>query len=66
VPAYVATHREGGTTNLQTLMNRSEIVGTVERAGLRLVREFAMGPHPHIANAPEQPMCLGWLFQRSP
>jgi putative methyltransferase (TIGR04325 family) len=64
VPAYVATHREGGTTNLQTLMNRSEIVGTVERAGLRLAREFAMGPHPPIANAPEQPMCLGFLFQR--
>jgi len=64
VPAYVATQRECGKTNLQIIMNRSEIVGTVERAGLRLVREFAMGPHPPIANAPEQPMCLGWLFQR--
>ena len=64
VSAYVATHREGGRTNLQLVMNRSEIVGTVERAGLRLIREFAMGPHPPIANAPEQPMCRGWLFQR--
>jgi putative methyltransferase (TIGR04325 family) len=64
VPAYIVTHRERERTNLQILMNRSEIVGTVERAGLRLVREFAMGPHPPIANAPEQPMCLGWLFQR--
>jgi putative methyltransferase (TIGR04325 family) len=66
VPAYVATQREGRRTNLQILMNRSEIVGTVEGAGLRLVREFAMGPHPPIAHAPEQPTCLGWLFQRNP
>jgi len=65
VPAYVATHREGGRTNLQILMNRSEIIGTVERAGLRLVREFAMGPHPAVAGAPEQPSCAGWLFQRA-
>jgi len=66
VPAYIVTHREHERTNLQIMMNRSEIVGTVERAGLRLVREFAMGPHPPIANAPEQPMCLGWVFQRNP
>jgi putative methyltransferase (TIGR04325 family) len=64
VPAYVATRRDGERTSLQMLMNRSEIIGTVERAGLRLVREFAMRPHPPIADAPEQPMCLGWLFQR--
>jgi len=66
VPAYIVTHREHERTNLQIMMNRSEIVATVERAGLRLVREFAMGPHPPIANAPEQPMCLGWVFQRNP
>ena len=66
VPAYIVTHRERGRTNLQILMNHSEIVGTVERTGLQLVREFAMGPHPPVANATEQPMCLGWLFQRNP
>jgi putative methyltransferase (TIGR04325 family) len=64
VPAYVATHRSGGQTHLQMQMKRSEIVRTVERAGLRLVREFPMGAHPPIVNAPEQPTCLGWLFQR--
>ena len=64
VPAYVATHRSGGHTHLQMQMNRSELIATVERAGLRLVREFAMGPHPPIVNAPEQPTCFGWLFQR--
>jgi len=64
VPSYVVTQRSGGMTNLQYQLNRSEIVDTVERAGLRLVREFAMGAHPPVANAPEQPSCVGLLFQR--
>ena len=64
VPTYVATHRMGGRTCLQMQINRSDIVRAAERAGLRLVREFPMGPHPPIVNAPEQPMCVGWLFQR--
>jgi putative methyltransferase (TIGR04325 family) len=64
VPSYVVTQRSGGVTNLQYQLNRSEIVDTVERAGLRLIREFAMGAHPPVANAPEQPTCRGWLFQR--
>ncbi|MEX1993677.1 MAG: hypothetical protein WD929_03355 [Steroidobacteraceae bacterium] len=63
VPSYVVTQRSGGMTNLQYQLNRSEIVDTVERAGLRLIREFAMGAHPPVANAPEQPTCRGWLFQ---
>ena len=64
VPTYVITQRSGGVTNLQYLFNASEIVDTVQRAGLRLVREFAMGPHPPVANAPEQPLYVGWLFAR--
>ena len=64
VPTYVATHRTGGQTCLQTQINRSDIIRTAERAGLRLVREFPMGPHPPIVSAPEQPTCVGWLFQR--
>jgi putative methyltransferase (TIGR04325 family) len=64
VPSYVVTQRSGGMTNLQYQLNRSEIVDTVEGAGLRLIREFAMGAHPPVANAPEQPTCRGWLFQR--
>jgi len=63
-PAFVITQRTGGVTNLQHVLNRSEIIDTVLRAGLRLVREFAMGPHPPVANAPEQPTSVGWLFQR--
>lgn len=66
VPAYVATHRSRKQTHLQILLNRSDIIATAERAGLRLVREFAMGQHPPIVNAPEQPVCVGWLFRRDP
>lgn len=64
VPAYVATHRSGGRTHLQLQMNREETIRTVEGAGLQLVREFLMGAHSPIANAPEQPTCAGWLFER--
>jgi len=66
VPAFVVTLRSGGQTCLLNQLNRAETIDTAERAGLRLVREFPMGPHPPIANAPEQPTCVGWLFQRDP
>jgi putative methyltransferase (TIGR04325 family) len=66
VPAYVVTQRSGGTTNLQSQLNRSEIVETVERAGLRLIREFNLGAHPPVAKAPEQATRVGLLFQRPP
>ena len=64
VPTFVATHREGGHMCMQMAINRSEIIDTAERASLRLIREFPMGAHPPIVNAPEQPTCMGWLFQR--
>ena len=64
VSTYVVTERSAGATNLHYQLNRSEIIDTVERVGLRLVREFEMGPHPPVANAPEQPTCVGWLFER--
>ena len=64
VPTYVVTQRSEGVTNLGYLFNRSEIVDTVQRAGLRLLRDFTMGVHAPVANAPEQPMYAGWLFAR--
>ena len=64
VPSYVATSRSSGVTTLQIQLNRDEVVTTVERAGLRLMRELPMGEHPPIANAPEQPASTGWLFRR--
>lgn len=65
-PSYVVLQDSGGVTNLQNQLNQSEVVHAVERAGLRVVREFDMGPHPPVANAPEQATCRGWLFQRDP
>ena len=64
VPAYVVTHRTRGQTYLQMRSIAPKSVAAAERAGMRLVREFPMGAHPPIVNAPEQPTCLGWLFQR--
>jgi len=64
VPPFVATERRGRVTNLHWQLNGSEVVDTVEAAGLRLHREFAMGPYPRISNAPEQPASVGWLFRR--
>lgn len=65
VPSYVAIHRSRGHACLEHQMNRGEVINTVERAGMRLVREFSMGGHPPIANAPEQPAPVGWLFERA-
>ena len=64
VPTYVATTRSRGQTHLQVQINRQEIIRTAAASGLRLVREFPMGAHPPIVNAPEQPICIGWLFER--
>ena len=64
VPTYVITQRSGGVITLGYLFNRSEIVDTVQRAGLRLIRDFTMGPHAPVANAPEQPLYAGLLFAR--
>lgn len=66
VPTYVATEHSAGVTNLHYQFNGAEIIDTGRRAGLRLVREFAMAPHPWVVNAPEQPTRVGWLFQRNP
>ena len=64
VPSYVVTQHVGGVVNLQSQLNRSEIVAIVERAGLRLVREFTVGAHPPVWNAPEQAIRVGFVFQR--
>jgi putative methyltransferase (TIGR04325 family) len=64
VPTFVITQRSAGLTQLQYLFNRSEIADTVQRAGLRLIREFTMGVHAPVANAPEQPVYAGLLFAR--
>lgn len=62
VPTYVFTQRSGGVINLGHLFNRAEVVDVVQRSGLRLIRDFTMGPHAPVANAPEQPLYAGLLF----
>ena len=61
---YVAMERSHGCTNRCWQLNRDQVVRAAEEAGVRLIREFDMGMHPPVANAPEQPSCLGLLFQR--
>jgi putative methyltransferase (TIGR04325 family) len=64
VSSYVAVQRTRGVALLHQQLNRADVLGTVHGTGLRLIREFLMGEHPPIANAPEQPSYRGWLFQR--
>ena len=63
-PTFVITQRSGGVINLGYVFNRSEMVNEVQRTGLRLIRDFTMGPHAPVANAPEQPLYAGLLFAR--
>ena len=63
VPSYVVTQRSGGMTTLQYQLNHREIVETVQAAGLNLIHEFNLGAHPPVEKAPEQPVCVGLLFQ---
>lgn len=65
VDSYFSTQRSGDMVTVQRHPNRADTVRMAENAGLRLVREFEMGEHPVVRKAPEQPRCLGWLFQRA-
>jgi putative methyltransferase (TIGR04325 family) len=47
-------------------LNRADLLQQAEAAGLALVREFVTGERPVIANAPEQCVYRGFLFQRGP
>lgn len=62
--SFVVTQQMYGVTNVHWQLNRDEVLDTVAAAGLRLIREFDMGPYPDVTGAPEQPRCLGWLFER--
>lgn len=66
VPSFIVAQHSGTVANLQQLFNRAEILGAAAGAGLRVVREFPMGAHPPVTGAPEQPVCVGWLFERQP
>ena len=63
--SFFVTHRTLNVTTLERLPNRAEIIALVEAEGLLLRREFDMGAHPDVVGAPEQPACIGWLFERA-
>ena len=64
-PGYVAIQRVHGAAALYGVMNRGEVLATIEGEGLTLVREFLLDEHPAIPGAPEQPQQRGWLFRRA-
>jgi len=45
-------------------INRHRFIAAVEARGFRLDRELMLGERPHVANAPEQCLYRGFLFQR--
>jgi putative methyltransferase (TIGR04325 family) len=67
-PSFVALQRPWAagyrTQYLCWIFNRRELIEAVETSGLRLLREFFLGPGPHIHKAPEQADFRGFLFQR--
>ena len=64
VSTGTATERSASVTNLHWLLNRDELVSSVDAAGFTLAQEIAMGDYPVVAGAPEQPTCVGFLFTR--
>lgn len=52
------------TAYLCWVLNRYEFLEYLGKCGLILVREFLMGPTPHIHLAPEQGHLRGFLFRR--
>lgn len=63
-PAFFSEQRTADRATIQRHPNAAALVATVESTGMQLIREVDMGPHPHVVNAPEQPACIGWVFQR--
>lgn len=64
VSTFVAIQRREGAVMLHQQFNRAEVVRIAESSEqLRLVREFLVAEHTHVANAPEQPLNRGWLFK---
>ena len=62
---YVAMQRYAGGTMLHEQFNKRELLETLERTGLQLVREFWVGNHPRIENAPCEPAYYGCLLRRN-
>ncbi len=63
-PTFVAIQRIYESQMLHQLLNQSELLEVVKGTGMTLIREFVVGDHPYIKNAPEQCEIRGWLFKR--
>jgi putative methyltransferase (TIGR04325 family) len=65
-PSFVVRQRsrkQGYNTDiLAWFLNRTELLGCLERLGMRLVREFVFVENWHVKNAPEKGECRGFLF----
>jgi putative methyltransferase (TIGR04325 family) len=66
-PSFVVLQRAQryglGTEFLSWVLNRDEVVGAAQAAGLELVREFLFGEKSKIRGAPEQDETRGFLFR---
>ncbi|HEX6164520.1 MAG TPA: hypothetical protein VFZ31_14215 [Vicinamibacterales bacterium] len=62
--SFVIAQHHDGHVNLHHQFNRGELLEAIAGMGLKVLREFDMGPHPRVRNAPEQSICTGWLLQR--
>jgi len=68
-PSYVAIQRpyaEGYNTEyLCWILNETELIEYAKSLGFKLERKFYFSQAPHIYNAPEQGVFLGFLFKRN-
>ena len=63
-PSFLSIQRLYDSKMLHQQFNQTELLETVDKIGLTLVREFVLGERPFIRGAPEQCEMRGWLFKR--
>ena len=62
--SFVAIQKAYDTRMLHWQFNKHALLQVIRNTGLSLMREFVIGEHPYIKNAPEQCEMCGWLFKR--
>jgi putative methyltransferase (TIGR04325 family) len=63
-PSFISIERIYNSQMLHQQLNQTELLETVKKTGLTLVREFVVGDRPYIKGAPEQCEMRGWLFKK--
>jgi putative methyltransferase (TIGR04325 family) len=64
VPGYVARQQLHGAAMLHQQLNRQDVLKAAADAGMDIRREFWLGQHLHVHDAPEQPAYRGWLLEK--